>query len=145
MSRNVTFTELVSFYFKKYKDLDLVKTIITKYFNLMYEYLLQGKIVYLPINFGELCIVKKKASELSERKKGTKERYEKSVKKAIKYKKFNYNKVGYFYMISTKGYLYEQGMYLKPPKHIKARITENIINNKDYRYEKYGVYNERSK
>ena len=39
----------------------------------------------------------------------------------------------------------KQGMYLKPPKHIKARITENIINNKDYRYEKYGVYNERSK
>ena len=34
---------------------------------------------------------------------------------------------------------------MKPPKHIKARITENIINNKDYRYEKYGVYNERSK
>jgi len=145
MAKNVTITELISHYFKRYEDLDLVKKIIEKYFNLIYEYLLQGKIVYLPLGLGELCIVKKKASELSERKKNTKERYEKSVKKAIKYKKFNYSKIGYFYMIAASGWVYEKGMYLKPPNHIKKKITENIMNNKDYRYEKYGLYNDRSK
>ena len=45
-------------------------------------------------------------------------------------------------MIATGGFAYEKGMYLKPPKDIKGKLRENIINGKDYRYEKYGVYNE---
>ena len=100
-----------------------------------------GKVVTLPMDFGELKIVKKKASELSSRKEKTKERYDKSVKNAIKENKFNYKKLGYFYMIASSGYVYEKGMYVKPPKHIKKKIRENIINGKDYRYEKYGLHN----
>lgn len=145
MAKNVTIGEIIRYKFKKYKNLHLIQKVIEMYFEIMYEYLLQGKIVSLPLNIGEFCIVKKKASELSKRKEKTSNRYENSVKKAIKYNSYNYSKLGYFYMISTKGIMYERGMYLKPPKHIKERITKNIINNKDYRYEKYGIYNDSSK
>ena len=33
-------------------------------------------------------------------------------------------------MIATGGFAYEKGMYLKPPKDIKGKLRENIINGK---------------
>jgi|TARA_Y100000310_G_C20662749_1_gene805690 nucleoid DNA-binding protein len=143
MAKNITIDEILDHAFKG-ENIRLVKRVIKRYFELVYEYLLMGKVITLPMDFGELKIVKKKASELSDRKEKTKERYDKSVKNAIKEKKFNYRKLGYFYMIASSGYVYGKGMYLKPPKSVKQKIRENIINGKDYRYEKYGLNNERS-
>lgn len=144
MAKNITLEEIFTHTFKNEDNIDLVKEIVKRYFKLVYEYLLLGKIIKLPMDFGELCIVKKKAAELSERKEETKKRYDKSVKRAVKEGKFNYKKLGYFYMIATSGFVYTKGMYLKPPRSVKQKIRENIINGKDYRYEKYGLNNERS-
>ena len=142
MAKNITIDEIYDYTFRNEKSISIVKRVINKYFFLVYEYLLKGKVVELPNNFGKLYVVKKKASELNERKKKAKERYDKCTKTAIKENKFNYGKIGFFYMIATGGFAYEKGMYLKPPKDIKRKLRENIINGKDYRYEKYGVYNE---
>tara|TARA_R110002012_G_scaffold1077_2_gene4513 strand:+ start:858 stop:1340 length:483 start_codon:yes stop_codon:yes gene_type:complete len=142
MAKNITIDEIFEYTFKNEKNISLVKRVIKKYFSIVYKYLLEGKIVELPNNFAKLYIAKKKASELTSRKEKTKKRYDKCVSTAIKEKQFNYKKIGFFYMVATGGFAYEEGMYLKPPKDIKKILRENIINGKDYRYEKYGINKE---
>ena len=142
MAKNITIDEIYEHTFRNEKSITIVKRVIKRYFELVYEYLLKGKVIELPNNFGNLYIAKKKASELNDRKQKAKDRYDKCTKTAIKENKFNYKKIGFFYMIATGGFAYEKGMYLKPPKNIKGKLRENIINGKDYRYEKYGINKE---
>ena len=52
MAKNITIDEILDHAFKG-ENIRLVKRVIKRYFELVYEYLLMGKVITLPMDFGE--------------------------------------------------------------------------------------------
>lgn len=112
-------------------DVETKVKVVQIYFNIIMRWILEGYVWTFPMNAGTLSIIKR---SIEKRNKAFKRMHDKRVEYSIQ--QGRYTRIGYHYMIATKGYLFKKGLVFKATSEMRERIVHKVFNEKkDYRYE----------
>ena len=112
---------------------DIIKTIVSRYIQIMMTRVIEGRIWFLPYDLGEIKVLKKLLANRKKRRGWTwtpKQYYEDRTSKGM-----GTNRLGYYYLTVTAGKIAKQGYYYTFAPKRKKMLSKLISQGKDYRYE----------